>query len=90
MANTTTNEELAARVVETFLPNSVETLESLAGSAAIIANDCRTKAIAARRAEAIVGGISGEADRLLDSARRHEAIAARFRAVIAGERLAHY
>ena len=90
MSDKLTNEQLAETVVDTFLPNSAATLESLAGQAAMAAHNYWVKARAARMAETMVGGISGEADRLCDAARRYDAIAARFREVLTWEPMTAY
>lgn len=82
MANTMTNEELAAGVVDTFLPASVDTLRALAGNAALVANRHRSRALELR------GGPGSEKE--WAAAGRYGAICNRFREVIAGERLAEY
>jgi hypothetical protein len=76
------NAELAVGVVDTFLPNSVETLESLAGNAAMVAHQHRMRALSLR-------GAAG-ADGAWQAAARYEAIADRFRFIIASEPTAEY
>ena len=75
------NKRLAETVVETFLPNSVATLESLAGIAERRAAESRRIAWDSPR---------WEWPRLFDIAERHECIAARFRDVLTWEPMTGY
>lgn len=72
----------AMAVVETFLPASRATLESLAGRAAMIAHSHRMRALELR-------GASG-ADEEWQAAEHYTAISDGFRFVIAGDRLTDY
>lgn len=78
---TAENKRLAETVVETFLPNSAETLENLAGIAERRAEESRRIAWDSPR---------WDWPRLFDIAERHECIAARFREVLTWERMTAY
>lgn len=82
MANTMTNEELAAKVVDTFLPASVDTLRVLAGNAALVANRHRALAMELR------GGPGSAVE--WEAVERYGAIRNRLLELIASERLADY
>jgi len=78
---TAENKELAANVVDAFLPNSAATLRALADNAAMVASEKRKEAWEAPR---------WQWPELFDSAERWECIAARFREVLTWEPMTAY